>query len=149
MQNSFLHPEGSLYGGGFFPGKNHALINISETIEANRILIDFARSSSIPVICTLHCYRPGCTDAPARSRAVYTSRFPGALLSGSWDTAIIDGIGADRDTIVIDKARMDSFYNTHLEVVLHGLGVPRLIIGGVIMNACVETTTRTAVQAAR
>lgn len=64
MQNSFLHPEGSLYGGGFFPGKNHALINISETIEANRILIDFARSSSIPVICTLHCYRPGYTDAP-------------------------------------------------------------------------------------
>jgi nicotinamidase-related amidase len=144
MQNSFLHPEGKSYGGGFFPGSSQPLINISETIESNRQLIEHARASSVPVICTRHCYRAGYTDAPARSRAVYLSRLPGALLSGSWDAAIFNGIGADEDTIVIDKTRMDSFYNTDLEVVLHGLGVRQLIVGGIIMNACVETTTRAA-----
>ena len=144
MQNSFLHPEGKSYGGGFFPGRSQPLVNLSETIEANRLLIDHARASSVPVICTRHCYRAGYTDAPARSRAVYVSRFPGALLAGSWDAAIFDGIGAGENTIIIDKTRMDSFYNTDLEVILHGLGTRHLIIGGIIMNACVETTTRAA-----
>jgi nicotinamidase-related amidase len=57
---------------------------------------------------------------------------------------LIDELQADAETAVVDKTRMDAFHQTNLEAVLRGLSVTRLLIGGVITNACVETTARSA-----
>lgn len=144
MQNSFLHCDGQLYRGGLFTGRDHPLVNIPSTVKANRMLLARARSASTPVIMTRHCYRPDYLDASASTREAYQTRFAGALVAGSWDAALIDELEADAGTAVIDKTRMDAFYQTNLEAVLRELSVTRLLIGGVITNACVETTARSA-----
>ena len=45
---------------------------------------------------------------------------------------------------VVDKTRMDAFYNTDLEVLIRGISATRLVVTGIVTNACVETTTRSA-----
>jgi ureidoacrylate peracid hydrolase len=66
------------------------------------------------------------------------------LLIGSWDADVFDGLGRDPADHVIDKTRYDAFLNTALEQILRGIGVQRVVIAGIITNACVETTARGA-----
>jgi nicotinamidase-related amidase len=137
MQNSFLHPNGRLYA-----ARGGPLVDIEATVAANCRLVAVARSASIPVIFTRHCYRPGYVDVSLTARDVYRTHH-GALLAGSWDAAIVDEL-AFTDAVFVDKNRMDAFYGTALETVLRGLSVNRLAISGIITNACVDTTTRSA-----
>jgi hypothetical protein len=39
---------------------------------------------------------------------------------------------------VVDKTRMDAFHNTDLEVLLRRIGRPRLVVTGIVTNACVR-----------
>lgn len=66
------------------------------------------------------------------------------MLPGSWDSAVVDGLRATESDLYVDKARMDAFYNTDLELLLRGLSAERLAVSGIVTNACVETTTRSA-----
>jgi nicotinamidase-related amidase len=45
---------------------------------------------------------------------------------------------------VVDKARLDAFYNTTLDTLPRSMGVKRVAAAGVVTNACVETTERAA-----
>lgn len=139
MQNSFLKPAGQMYGLRGTP-----LANIDETIEANARAVAFAQSLSIPVLYTRHCYRPGYPEANASQRALFEAFKIEPLQSGSWDAAIVDELVVADDSPTVDKSRFDSFYNTHLEVLLRGLDVKRLGVCGIVTNACVETTSRAA-----
>ncbi|MGI5159277.1 cysteine hydrolase family protein [Microbispora sp. CA-102843] len=138
MQNSFLHPKGALYR-----AKGAPLIEIEATVNANRRAIEAAKAAGVPVIFTRQCYRPDYVDAGRQSPKNYPLASDDALIEGSWDYAIVDELPVD-NALFVDKPRMDAFYNTSLEVLLRGLSVSRLAIGGVVTNACVETTTRSA-----
>lgn len=138
MQNSFLHPKGAMYR-----AKGAPLIEIEATVRANRRAIEAANSAGVPVIFTRQCYRPGYVDGGRRSPKDYPLASGDALIEGSWDYEIVDELPVD-NALFVDKPRMDAFYNTSLEVLLRGLDVNRLAISGVVTNACVETTARSA-----
>lgn len=130
LQNEVLHPDGGLAGS--FPATAGPLL------EAIRSLVDWARSRDVPVIWVRLAFRAGHVDAVRDSM----SRTRGTLLDGSWGAELLDGLGRLPADIVITKKRPSAFFDTDLRVVLRGLGVERLIVGGVSTNWAVESTVR-------
>lgn len=47
---------------------------------------------------------------------------------------------------LIHKTQYDAFYHTHLDAMLHDMGVHQVVIGGVVTHLCCETTARSAFQ---
>jgi nicotinamidase-related amidase len=130
LQNEVLHPDGGLAGD--FPATAGPLL------DAIRSLVGWARSVGVPVIWVRLAFRPGHVDAVRDSM----SRTKGTLLDGTWGAELFEGLGREPDDIVITKKRPSAFFDTDLRVVLRGLGVDRLIVGGVSTNWAVESTVR-------
>ncbi|MGH2406501.1 MAG: cysteine hydrolase family protein [Candidatus Limnocylindrales bacterium] len=130
LQNEVLHPAGGLAGD--FPSTAEPLL------EAIRTLVGWARAVEVPVIWVRLAFRAGHIDAVRDSM----SRTKGTLLDGSWGAELYDGLGRLAEDIVITKKRPSAFFDTDLQVVLRGLGVERLIVGGVSTNWAVESTVR-------
>jgi ureidoacrylate peracid hydrolase len=139
MQNSFLHPDGALYE---FTGQ--PVVDIPQTVDANVRLVHAARAAQKPVIFTRHRFRPLYVDAGLMVVDTFRAALDGALLTGTWDSAIIDPLEPGREELVVLKSRMDAFYNTDLELILRGYAAQRIAVAGVVTNACIETTTRSA-----
>jgi nicotinamidase-related amidase len=130
LQNDVLHPDGGLAGD--FPATAEPML---DTI---RRLVAWARTADLPVIWARLAFRPGHVDAVRDSM----SRTKGTLVDGSWGAELFDGLGRTADDIVITKKRPSAFFDTDLRVVLRGLGVERLLVGGVSTNWAVESSVR-------
>jgi nicotinamidase-related amidase len=130
MQNEVLHPDGALAAD--FPDRAGPLL------DAVRRLVDWAHGRAAPVIWLRLAFRPGHFDAVRDSM----SRRRGTLVDGSWGAELLDGLGRADEDIVITKKRPSGFFDTDLRVVLRGLGIKRLIVGGVSTNWAVESTVR-------
>lgn len=130
MQNEVLHTDGGLAAD--FPGRAGPLL------DAVRRLVGWAHERDVPIIWLRLAFRPGHFDAVRDSM----SRRRGTLVDGSWGAQLLDGLGRDEHDIVITKKRPSGFFDTDLRVVLRGLGVQRLIVGGVSTNWAVESTVR-------
>lgn len=139
MQNSFLLPRGAMYQhrGGTLRDPEGTTKRIGEVAAA-------AAARETPVIYTRHCYRPGYADVGSRTLQLFQSMDAEPLVRGTWDAGIVDELSPGPGAVVVDKTRMDAFYNTDLEVLIRGLGATRLVVTGIVTNACVETTTRSA-----
>jgi ureidoacrylate peracid hydrolase len=139
MQNSFLRPGGAMcqHRGGTLRDPGGTIKRISEFVAA-------VTASGIPVIYTRHCYRPGYADAGSRTLRLFQTMDAEPLVMGTWDAEIVDELKPGPRAAVVDKTRMDAFYNTDLEVLIRGISATRLVVTGIVTNACVETTTRSA-----
>jgi ureidoacrylate peracid hydrolase len=69
-----------------------------------------------------------------------------AAVRGTWDGEIIDELKpyVSENSEVFTKNKFGCFYNTNLETLLRIHGVDTLIVSGVDVNVCVETTLREA-----
>jgi ureidoacrylate peracid hydrolase len=132
LQNETLHPEGKLAGD--FPARCQPLF------EAVRQLTGWAHVRDIPVVWVRLAFRPGHFDAVRDSM----SRERGTLVDGTWGAELLDGLGRQPGDIVVTKKRPSAFFQTDLNIALKGLGVDRLIVGGVSTNWAVESTVRDA-----
>jgi ureidoacrylate peracid hydrolase len=140
MQNSFCHPDGALYQPLGAP-----LAGIEDVVPSCRAAVQAARRSDLPVIFTRHGFAPDYSDAgPVFTQYADHLAERGGLLRGSWDSDIIDDLEREPADTVIDKNRMDSFHGTDLDDVLQSQGISSLVLVGVVTNACVESTTRSA-----
>jgi ureidoacrylate peracid hydrolase len=139
MQNSFLRPGGAMYQyrGGTLRDPDGTTKRIGEVVVA-------ATSRGIPVIYARHCYRPGYADAGSRTLRLFQSMETEPLVRGTWDAEIVDELRPGPGAAVVDKTRMDAFHSTDLEVLIRGISATRLFVTGIVTNACVETTTRSA-----
>lgn len=140
MQNSFCHPDGIMYDALGPP-----LFQIDQTVKATATAVAAARAARVPVVFTRHQYQAGHADfGPLFPQFCDLLRARDGLLARSWDVEVIDELEFSTYDLVIDKARLDAFYNTSLDTLLRSMGVARIAMAGVITNACVETTTRAA-----
>lgn len=131
LQNEYLEPEGKFAGD--FPTAAQPML------AATRRLVAWARERQMPVIWVRVAYRqPGSLDAGPRAMA----RANGALAEGTWGAEIAAGLGRLDGDPVITKKRGSAFFGTDLNLVLRGLGVERLIVGGISTNWAVESTVR-------
>jgi len=65
-----------------------------------------------------------------------------ALVRGTWGAAPANGLEPQDGDHVVEKMRMNGFYDTRLDILLRGLGVETLIITGAWTNMSIEHTAR-------
>ena len=68
-------------------------------------------------------------------------------MRGTWGAAPVDGLEPQSGDHVVEKMRMNGFYDTRLDTLLRGLGVETLIITGAWTNMSIEHTARHAADA--
>jgi ureidoacrylate peracid hydrolase len=121
------------------------LFEIDKVVTNTAIAVSSARTAGVPVVFTRHQYQPGHADF-GRLFPQYLEllRARGGLLAGTWDVDVIEELEPGPNDLMIDKPRLDAFHGTSLQTLLHGLGVSHIVIAGIMTNACVETTTRSA-----
>lgn len=130
LQNETLHSHGEL--AGTFPQTAEPLL------EAVSRLTNWARVHQIPVIWARLAFRSGHFDAVRDSM----SRRLGTFFDGEWGSQILEGLDLRPEDVVVTKRRPSAFFDTDLEIVLRGLGIRRLIVGGVSTHWAVESTVR-------
>ena len=141
MQNGFCHPKGS------FARLGHNISMCRGALQGCRRLVDAARTARLPVIFTRYIYRADYRDGGILIQELAPSlKETGALVSGDWDSEIVDELPVRDEDFLVNKNRYSAFYGTNLETILTSLGVRNLIICGVTTNMCVETTARDAMQ---
>jgi nicotinamidase-related amidase len=64
------------------------------------------------------------------------------LVRGTWGAAPADGLEPQDGDHVVEKMRMNGFFQTRLDVLLRGLGAEQLIITGAWTNMSIEHTAR-------
>lgn len=137
MQNDVIGERGAFAETG---APIHAA---SQNVVANVArLADAARAAGVPVIHVHYIVEEGSVglrpNAPLFAEIVETN----ALVRGSWGAAAIEGVEPVAGDHVVEKMRMNGFYETRLDILLRGLGVDSLVISGCYTNMSIEHTAR-------
>jgi gluconolactonase len=137
MQNDVIGERGAFAETG---APAHAA---SQNVVANVArLADAARAAGVPVIHVHYVVEEGSLglrpNAPLFQGIVDTN----ALVRGSWGAAAVEGVEPVAGDHVVEKMRMNGFYETRLEILLRGLDVDSLVIAGCYTNMSIEHTAR-------
>lgn len=137
MQNDVIGEQGAFAETG---APAHAA---SQNVIANVArLADAARGAGVPVIHVHYIVEKGSVglkpNAPLFQGVVDTN----ALVRGSWGAAPVEGVEPVDGDHVVEKMRMNGFYETRLDILLRGLGVDSLVISGCYTNMSIEHTAR-------
>jgi len=109
----------------------------------NRLLA-VCRAHQIPVIYIHHVIRGGDIDAGRLADHHEAIRHNQAIIAGTPNVEIYEGLKPQPGDLVVAKPRYSAFYGTDLEAILRSQGIDTLIIGGTVTNVCCESTTRDA-----
>lgn len=114
----------------YFPGGAMEVVGATEaTIQAAKLLAAF-RAKSLPVVHVRHiAARPGATF----------------FLPGTSGAEIHPSVRPEADEPVFQKHFPNSFRETRLLEHLHGAGISRLVVAGMMTHMCIDTTVRAAV----
>jgi gluconolactonase len=106
-----------------------------------------AREVGVPVIHIWYIVEDGSPGLKQNAPLFEGVKGANALVRGSWGAAPADGLEPQEGDHVIEKMRMNGFYETRLDILLRGLGVETLIITGAWTNMSIEHTARHAADA--
>jgi gluconolactonase len=101
-----------------------------------------ARAAGVPVIHVHYLVEPGAVGLKQNAPLFQGVKAANALVRGSWGAAPVAGLEPQDGDHVVEKMRMNGFYNTRLEALLHGLGAQALVITGAWTNMSIEHTAR-------
>ncbi len=107
-------------------------------------LLDVCRAHEIPVIYIHHVIRGGDIDAGRLADHHEVIRNSKAIIAGTQNVEIYEGLKPHPGDLVVAKPRYSAFYGTDLEAILRSKGIDTLIISGTVTNVCCESTTRDA-----
>lgn len=136
MQNDILDEKGAAAAFGIW---KHA--RETKIVENIRKVIEKARKAGVPIIYIQEFCRHELLPDSGLGKSLKES---GAFKRGTRGAQIIDGLTPQPQDYIVEKHRMDAFYNTELEDILKGSKCDTLIFTGVATNLCVETTVRSA-----
>jgi gluconolactonase len=100
------------------------------------------RSAGVPVIHVWYVVEPGAVGLKQNAPLFQGVREADALVRGSWGAAPADGLEPQDGDHIVEKMRMNAFYETRLDILLRGLGTETLIITGAWTNMSIEHTAR-------
>ncbi len=125
MQNYFLLPQ------------SHAFLPSAQAIVGNiNQLISLFYAKKLPVFFTRHTNN-------SFNAAMMARRWRHLLPEAGSDSEIFPGINTTGGAI-IEKHQYNAFHQTNLQELLTASNITDLIITGVVLNLCVETTAREA-----
>ncbi len=142
MQNDVLSD------GGAWADSGAPLHAKSQKVVSNvALLAAAARRQGTPVIHVHYIVEPGAVGLKLNAPLFQGVKDVNALVRGTWGAAPVEGLEPVNGDFVIEKLRMNGFFGTKLEILLHGLGVDTVIITGAWTNMSVEHSARHAADA--
>jgi gluconolactonase len=100
------------------------------------------RAAGVPVIHVWYIVEPGAAGLKQNAPLFQGVKEADALVRGSWGAAPAAGLEPQDGDHVVEKMRMNGFYETRLDILLRGLGTEQLIITGAWTNMAIEHTAR-------
>lgn len=113
--------------------------NVVENVKG---LAGAVRSAGMPVIHVWYIVDEGAVGLKQNAPLFQGVKEANALVRGSWGAAPADGLEPQPGDHVVEKMRMNAFYDTRLDTLLRGLGVETLVISGAWTNMSIEHTAR-------
>jgi gluconolactonase len=134
--------------GGAFADSGAPAHATAQNVVANvRGLADACRKAGVPVIHVWYIVDPGAAGLKLNAPLFEGVESANALVRGTWGAAPAEGLEQQDGDFVVEKMRMNAFYDTRLDILLRGLGVETLIITGAWTNMSIEHTARHAADA--
>ena len=138
MQNDVIIDGGAFAESG---APQHA--KDQNVVENVKDLAAFCRGKGIPVIHVWYIVEQGAPGLKQNAPLFEGVKDANALVRGSWGAAPAEGLEPQDGDHIVEKMRMNAFYETRLDILLRGLGVETLIITGAWTNMSIEHTSRT------
>src|SRR5260221_5689863 len=142
MQNDVI-----IEGGAFADSGAPAHATSQNAVEHVRGLAAACRAAGVPVIHIWYIVEDGSPGLKQNAPLFEGVKSTNALVRGSWGAAPAEGLEPQPGDHVVEKMRMNGFYETRLDILLRGLGVQNLIISGAWTNMSIEHTARHAADA--
>jgi gluconolactonase len=134
--------------GGAFAASGAPAHAISQNVVANvKALAERCRQAGVPVIHVWYVVEPGAVGLKLNAPLFEGVKSDNGLVRGTWGAAPADGLEPQQGDHVVEKMRMNAFYDTRLDILLRGLGVETLVITGAWTNMSIEHTARHAADA--
>ena len=129
--------------GGAFADSGAPAHATSQNVVANVAELAAAcRAAGVPVIHVWYVVEPGAPGLRQNAPLFRGVRDAGALVRGTWGVAPAEGLEPQDGDHVVEKMRMNGFYETRLDILLRGLGADQLVITGAWTNMSIEHTAR-------
>jgi nicotinamidase-related amidase len=129
--------------GGAFADSGAPAHAQSQNVVANvQQLAQAARDAGLPVIHVHYIVEKGAPGLKLNAPLFQGVKESDALVRGSWGAAPVDGLEPQEGDLVVEKTRMNGFYNTVLDNLLRGFGTETLVITGAWTNMSIEHTAR-------
>jgi gluconolactonase len=129
MQNDVI-----IDGGAFADSGAPAHAKSQNVVENVARLASAARTAGVPVIHVWYIVEQGAPGLKQNAPLFQGVKDGNALVRGTWGAASVDGLEPQDGDHIIEKMRMNGFYETRLDILLRGLGVETLIITGAWTN---------------
>ena len=100
------------------------------------------RAAGVPVIHVWYIVEQGAVGLKQNAPLFQGVKEANALVRGTWGAAPAEGLEPQDGDHVVEKMRMNGFYDTQLDILLRGLGADQLIITGAWTNMSIEHTAR-------
>src|SRR5213075_1692675 len=111
-------------------------------VENVKQLAEACRAVGIPVIHVHYIVEDGAPGLKLNAPLFQGVKDANALVRGTWGAAPVDGLEPQEGDHIVEKMRMNGFFETRLDILLRGLGVENLIISGAWTNMSIEHTAR-------
>jgi gluconolactonase len=137
MQNDVII-EGGAFADSGAPAHaiaQNAVANVADLAAA-------CRSAGVPVIHVWYIVEKGAPGLRQNAPLFQGVKEADALVRGTWGAAPADGLEAQDGDHVVEKMRMNGFYDTRLDILLRGLGADTILITGAWTNMSIEHTAR-------
>jgi gluconolactonase len=134
-------------GGAFADSGAPAHATSQNVVENVRMLAEACRSAGVPVIHVWYLVEQGAPGLKQNAPLFEGVKGANALVRGTWGAAPAAGLEPHDGDFVVEKMRMNGFYETRLNILLRGLGVETLVITGAWTNMSIEHTARHAADA--
>ena len=142
MQNDVI-----IEGGAFAASGAPAHATSQNAVENVKRLAETCRGAGVPVIHIWYIVDEGAPGLKLNAPLFEGVKGDNALVRGSWGAAPAAGLEPQSGDHVVEKMRMNGFYDTRLDILLRGLGAETLIITGAWTNMSIEHTARHAADA--
>jgi gluconolactonase len=100
------------------------------------------RAAGVPVIHVWYIVEQGAVGLKQNAPLFQGVKEANALVRGTWGAAPADGLEPQDGDHVVEKMRMNGFYDTQLDILLRGLGADTIIVSGAWTNMSIEHTAR-------
>src|SRR4029079_10967168 len=131
-------------GGAFADSGAPAHAKSQNVVENVAGLADAARKAGVPVIHVWYIVEQGAPGLKQNAPLFQGVKDANALVRGSGGAAPAEVLERQDGDHIVEKMRMNAFYETRLDILLRGLGVETLIITGAWTNMDVAPTPRHA-----